>query len=110
MIRLRSRRPTFSRVMTQVEEEHIAKVGRDRFRAAYDWAQFETRKDSHFVGLDKIRAAIAYEAALRATGFTERPLKFPRGVGPADQQGQEVAEQILVRATEVARQHVAVLV
>jgi len=93
-----------SRVITAAEDAHIEKVGRDWFRLAFDYAEFEARHDNRFVGLDKLRHAIAYEAALRATGFAERPLKLPRRVGKIEQETQRIAEEILERATNFARQ------
>jgi hypothetical protein len=95
--------------MTAAEEAHVKKVGRKRFDRAFDYAEFETRRDSHFVGLDKLRRAIAYEAALRATGFADRPLKLPRAAGPGEVETQQIAESILERATTLACRALEVL-
>jgi hypothetical protein len=91
-----------SRQMSAEEEAHIEKVGRARFDRAFDYAQFDIRRDSRFVGLDKLRLAIAYEAALRATGFNKRPLRLPRGAGPGEEATQRIAEELLARAADYA--------
>jgi hypothetical protein len=94
--------------MSAEEETHIDKVGRERFTRAFDYAQLETRRDSHFAGLEKLRIAIAYEAALRATGFRERPLQLSR-IGRNEPETQQIAESILERATTLACRALEVL-
>lgn len=94
--------------MTEVptEKEHIQKVGAAKYERAYAYAEVEARQDNRLVGLDKIRSAIAHEAALRATGYPARPFHLPRRAGRADEHIQTIAEEILDRATLKAMEKV----
>ena len=85
-------------------QQHIQKIGAWRYTQAYAWARFAVRQDQHLVGLNKIRTAIAKEAALRATGYPFRPFIL-RGCGRVDEDIQRIAEQALDRATACAVEH-----
>ena len=89
------------------EKGHIEKVGATKYGRAYAYAELEARQDSRLVGLDKIRSAIAHEAALLATGFPARPFILPRRAGAAREEMQFIAEEVLARAIEKAREKVA---
>ena len=85
-------------------QQHIQRVGARTYNHAYALARFSVRQDRRLVGLDKIRTAIAKEAALRATGFAARPFLLPHNAGRADQDIQQIAEQALDRAALYARE------
>lgn len=84
-------------------QDHIKKVGNAAYARAFVYARVAVRQDDHLIGLDKIREAIAREAALRATGYPHRPFILPRNAGRADPGIQLIAEQALARATAYAR-------
>jgi hypothetical protein len=92
------------------KEKHIETIGERRYWTAYDHAMMQCKLDSRLVGLTKIREAISTEAALRATGFDERPFTLPKGCG-GDGSGriemQAIADGLLVKATAAAREAVA---
>lgn len=85
-------------------KEHITKVGMGPYSQAYAWAMFSIRQDARLVGLDKLRRAIAHKAALYATGFPTEPLILPRRAGKATEEMQRIAEEVLAKAIEVAKQ------
>jgi len=91
------------------EKLHIAMVGEAKFKSAYGKAMLCIKQDARLTGLDKIRMAIAEEAAFRATGYEKRPLNLPRGCGKVVDDGgnkneiQSICEQILERASEAAQ-------
>jgi hypothetical protein len=85
-------------------QQHIRHVGA-KFNHALAWARFSVRQDHRLVGLDKIRKAIAHEAALRATGYPPRPFLLPRAAGRGNEEIQLIAEQVLAQAVDCARQN-----
>ena len=68
--------------MNQGKSAHIAEIGQERFDRALMLAELEIRKDSHFVGMDKIRAMIAEAIALKATGYKVNGISFGRNADP----------------------------
>jgi len=84
--------------MNAAERDHIQEVGSRLYERAYALADFEARQDARLTGLDRIRSAIAQEAALRATGFSARPFQLPRGAGQGTQEMQTIAEEVLAKA------------
>jgi hypothetical protein len=85
-------------------QAHIKKAGA-KFKYALAWARYAVRQDRRLVGLDKIRAAIAHEAALRATGYPPRPFLLPRNAGRGNEEIQLIAEQALEHAVKLAREN-----
>src|SRR5215471_8833994 len=83
-------------------QQHITKVGPRKYAHALALARFSVRQDSRLTGLDKIRNAIAKEAALRATGYMRRPFIIPRNAGRADQDIQNIADELLEKAAMFA--------
>lgn len=88
--------------MKAAEKLHIQTVGQTTFDRAFNAAMFKIKQDARLTGLDKLRGAIAEEAALRATGYQKRPLILPRGCGKPDRDIQTICEQVLERAVEAA--------
>lgn len=84
------------------EKDHLTEIGEDRYWRAFELAQVECRKDSHLVGLTKVRDAIAHEAALRATGFPVRPFNLPKSCGEMTADMGEVIDKLLPKAIEAA--------
>jgi hypothetical protein len=78
-------------------QAHISKEG-SRFRTALEAAERHVRANSKFTGLPKVRAAIAFQAALKATGFPQPAFEPPKAAGP-----QTAAEAEFKDATEAAR-------
>jgi hypothetical protein len=93
--------------MKKKEEDHIKAVGQNKFDKAEAYAMAEIRKDSHFVGLNKIRDHIAFQAALRATGYESEPLTLPKAAGVVSIEVQSLAETLLSLATNAARKAIA---
>jgi len=83
---------------------HAQKVGAARYWAAYDAAMFVLKGDSRLVGLDKARGEMAHEAALRGTGFPDRPFNLSKRCGGPDKQMQVAVDEMLPQAIEAARQ------
>lgn len=86
------------------EQEHISKVGRERFARVLDLAMVEVKRDRHFIGMDKIRRQIAFEVALRVTRYPYRPLILPKGAGKANEEVQGLAEGLIEQATQNIRE------
>jgi len=89
--------------MKAAERDHIKAVGEDKFNRAIGLAMVEIRQDARLVGLDKVRNAMAEEAAFRATGYEERAFALPKNAGEPTQAFQDVCDAVLQRATEAAR-------
>lgn len=87
----------------KTEKEHIKEVGDAAYWSAYDRAQIECRYDPRLVGLNKIRSAIAHEAALRATGFRDRPFNLPVSCGPMTGDMRAIIDEVLPRALTAAQ-------
>src|SRR5215831_14688114 len=85
------------------ETEHVKTVGETKYRRAFIAALIEVRKDNRLIGLDKFRHALAHEAALRATGFPQRPLHLKRSLGPTTEEAQRAGEEILEGAIIAAQ-------
>ena len=66
--------------MNRQESAHIKKIGQAKYDRAFLLATIEIHKDSHFVGLNKVRNAIVRAVALRATGYKSAVVRFGRGV------------------------------
>ncbi len=88
--------------MRKPEKDHIAKVGEAKFERALGLAMVAIRQDSHLIGMDKIRGAIAEEAALVATGFPPRGLSIPKACGEPTQEVFDICERVLKQAIEAA--------
>jgi len=88
--------------MLASERDHIQKFGRVEFQKRLILANMTCRNDARFVGLDKIRSQIAFQAALQATGFEHRTLKL-LGCGPTEGPGMKAADELFARAIEAAR-------
>lgn len=90
------------------ESKHIEEVGEEKYWRAYDHAMLVARQASKLTGLQKIREAIAHEAALQATGFETRPFGLPtKGCGEPTVEMQEIVDGIFPQALDAARQAVA---
>jgi hypothetical protein len=89
--------------MKAPEKEHVKKVGEEVFSRAEALAMFAIRQDGHLVGLDKIRNAMAEEAALRATGYQKRAFVPPKGCGEPTQDIMDLCEATIEVAAESAR-------
>lgn len=88
------------------ENEHIALVSETVYGRAYLAALMEVKKDRRLIGLDKFRHQLAREAALRATGYPQRPLILKRSLGHGDADSQRVGEEILAQAIKAAEKAV----
>jgi len=88
-------------------KEHLQKIGADRFNLAYDRAMYELKLDSHFVGLSHLRDEIAYEAALRATGYPHLPFTPSKGCGAMVPETMNLINELLPRATAAAAKGIA---
>ena len=84
--------------MLQSEQEHIAKIGEERFHKHLVLANMEVRSDARLVGLDKIREAIAFQAALQATGFRRRGLVIPPKCGKVTARALIAASEVFMKA------------
>jgi len=61
------------------------------------------REDRRFIGLEKIRSRIAFQAALRATGLEpKKPLKLT-DLGGVDGPVQAAADQLYAEAIKAAK-------
>ncbi len=88
--------------MKAKEKAHVDAVGEEKFNAAVGRALFVIRQDSRLTGLDKLRNAIAEEAAMRATGYPKRPLILPKTAGEPHDDIQLICEQVLESAEQAA--------
>jgi len=91
--------------MLASEREHIQKFGRVEFQKRLVMANMCCRQDARFVGLDKIRSQIAFQAALQATGYEQRPLKLVGcgGITGTGADGMKAADELFARAIAAAR-------
>lgn len=88
----------------KTEKEHIAEIGEDKFEHAVGRALFRLRQDGRLVGLDKIRNAVAREAALQATGFPKRPLNLPKACGEMTISMREIIDGLFPGVIEAAKE------
>jgi len=89
-------------------KDHLQKVGAETFNLAYDHAMRAIREtDAHFVGLKHLRDEIAYEAALRATGYPHLPFTPSKGCGEMVAQTMDIINELLPRATAAAAKGIA---
>jgi hypothetical protein len=89
--------------MLESEKKHIEKIGNKEFQRRLVMANMVVRQDARFVGLDKIRSQIAFQAALQATGFERRALKLSKDCGDMIAETQRAADELFGRAIEAAR-------
>lgn len=88
------------------EKKHIKKQG-ERFTLALCHATMVVRASPHFVGLDKVRAPIAWQAALKATGYNTAPFVLPPDAGDPMSETDEIAAQLFEDAVYAARKAIA---
>jgi hypothetical protein len=85
-------------------EKHIEEIGEKKYWLAHDHAMMVIRLNApKLVGLSKIRDAMAKEAALRATGFGDRPFTLPKSCGEPNGDIYTIIEAIMPAAIEAAR-------
>lgn len=89
--------------MLQTEKEHIKKYGEAKFHKVLVICNMTVREDARFIGLDKIRSQIAFQAALQATGFERRPLKLSKDCGEMYEATQRAADDLFAKAMEAAK-------
>lgn len=83
---------------------HIKEVGEERYWRAYDRAMFVAKQVSKLTGLNKIREAIAHEAALQATGFEARPFSLAKkGCGEPTIEMQKICDGVFPEALAAAQ-------
>jgi len=88
--------------MNKRERTHITACG-DRFRRAHSAAAMVVWRDSHLIGLDTVRAPLAFWAAMKGTGYESAryvPPPVPPG-GPTD--FYDVVSKLFDRAADAAR-------
>jgi len=83
------------------EKRHIRAQG-ERFTAALARATMSVRGNTKLTGANLIRAHIAMQAALAATGFPVETFAIPTDAGFPLQEAQEIAEAAYAAATEAA--------
>jgi hypothetical protein len=86
--------------MTKDERKHVDTVGLNAFNAAVDRAKLSLSKDRRLVQALKLREALSFEMALRATGFPERAFSIAtagneRRFGRATQEMQDIVDEHL---------------
>lgn len=82
------------------EKSHAKKLG-SAFDHALEIATMVVRSNNKLVGLDKIRAEIAWRAALKATGYPgANPLSVPVHTGDDT---QEIIDELFEKAVNAAR-------
>lgn len=88
---------------TNAEKNHARAVGKP-FDDALARATMVVRSSSKLIGLDKIRAPIAWRAALKATGYEldVDGFVFPKSV-EATVEITEIASDLYERAVQAAR-------
>jgi len=84
------------------EQKHILNVGKVKFQKHLVLANMCVRADRRFLGLEKIRSRIAFQAALQATGFRFRPLKLS-DLGHVPAETQAAADELFARAIAAAK-------
>jgi len=84
---------------------HINKVGEARFKTVMGLAAVQSRRLGGLVGMDKIRQVIAFEAAMRLTGYPDQPLVLDwNSVGSAPTQEAYDAANALLEKVVAALQ------
>jgi hypothetical protein len=83
--------------MRKALRDHIAKVGNEKFNRLYGLARMEARIQGGLVGMDRIRDVIAFEAAMRLSGYPDQPLILDeKSVGdPPTQECYDAANALL---------------
>lgn len=90
--------------LTGPEKSHIRAQG-SRFDAALARATMCVRSCDKLTGLDKVRAPIAWKAALKATGYEfEAGFVLPSSAGELTAEINDIATELFDRAVEAARQ------
>lgn len=90
--------------MNTAERLHIKKVGQSKFDEVLAKTTMVIRRDASLIGLDTIRVPLAFEAALRTTGFEKRGFSL----GKTEMSGDLLAicEELLEKALDAATQKV----
>lgn len=83
-------------------DDHIKAFGPEKFERLYALAMYQIRQDRHFVGMNRIREAMATEAALRASGFPPTPFVAGTKDKPASQEVQDICDGLLEVAVKSA--------
>jgi len=89
--------------MLESEKKHIKEYGELKFHKALIIANMTVREDARFVGLDKIRGQIAFQAALQATGYPYRALKISKDCGDMFEAVQRAADDVFAKAIAAAK-------
>ncbi|HEX8836774.1 MAG TPA: hypothetical protein VF748_07555 [Candidatus Acidoferrum sp.] len=89
--------------MLQSEREHIKKVGHHKFHRHLVAANMCVREDARFIGMDKIRSQIAFQAALAATGYERQHLKLSKDCGKMEADTQRATDELFGRAIQAAK-------
>lgn len=90
--------------LTGAEKSHISAQGK-KFDDALARATMCVRSCGKLTGLDKVRAPIAWKAALKATGYEFETDGFvlPASAGELTAEINDIAAELFVRAVEAAR-------
>lgn len=91
--------------MTKAEEKHINNVGLHKFEAVVARALYRLKLDDKLRSAIKLRESLAYEMALRSTGFTARALSLAtkqneKRFGVATREMQDICDRYLNEASE----------
>lgn len=89
--------------MLKSEQDHISKYGEDKFHKVLVVCNMTVRSDARFIGLDKIRSQIAFQAALQATGYERRALKLSKDCGTMEEPTQRAADELFGKAIQAAK-------
>jgi hypothetical protein len=90
------------RAVLASERDHIQKIGNKEFQKRLVLANMTVRQDARFIGLDKMRKQIAFQAALQATGYEQRALHL-EGCGRMEAGTQAAADELFYRAIAAAQ-------
>jgi hypothetical protein len=90
-------------VISAKERKRATRLGKV-FDDALARATMKVRSCGQLIGLDKIRADIAWKAALKATGFeANEPYQMPGDLGEVTQDILDVVYPLFEQALEAAR-------
>jgi hypothetical protein len=87
--------------ITQAEKKHI-EAHRDAFTVAIARTSISVWQNAALIGLNKIREPIAFQAALKATGYPIAGLVLPKEAGQPRTDTQALAEQAFEAAVDAA--------
>lgn len=88
----------------KAEEDHI-KSNQKAFDAALAKATMSVRSNAAFVGLNKIREPLAFQAALKATGYNVTNFNVPKTAGPPNADVQARVNDAFLEAVNAAISH-----